>query len=165
MEEVWKDIPNYNGEWQASNYGNIRKDGKLLKKTVTPQGYEIVGIGRKPYHKIMLVHRLVAMTFIENPNGYPQINHKDENKSNNNVDNLEWCTQKYNINYGTRTAKTYKPVVAVALNGEIEYYNSITEASKMMDRTKSAIVIALKRERPCCKRKWYYADQFIVPNE
>ena len=64
-------------------------------------GYKFVILDKKTCY----VHRLVAEAFVDNPNNYPQINHKDENKANNSVENLEWCTEKYNMNYGSRNAK------------------------------------------------------------
>lgn len=103
--EVWKKInefPNY----YISNKGNIRKgvNGKNLK-TFVRNGYMSINLYNENECKQKYVHRLVGEAFIENPNNYPQINHKDENRCNNNVSNLEWCTCKYNINYGERTQK------------------------------------------------------------
>jgi carboxypeptidase C (cathepsin A) len=83
MEEIWKDIEGYEGLYQVSKMGRVQ----LYKNN---KGY-----------KHFQIHRLVAMAFIPNPDNLPQINHKDENKANNRVDNLEWCTRKYNHNYGT----------------------------------------------------------------
>lgn len=110
-EEIWKDIPNYNEIYQASNLGRIRSvrhydklnrlwEGKIL----TPQLD-----GRKNYlhvslhHKPCQVHQLIAKTFIDNPNNYKEVNHKDENKQNNNVSNLEWCSRSYNNTYGSKS--------------------------------------------------------------
>ena len=78
------------------------KSNKFLKPNITPQGYKSVELFNNNGSKRLLIHRLVAQAFIPNPENLPQVNHKDENPSNNNVDNLEWCTQKYNCNYGTR---------------------------------------------------------------
>ena len=78
-----------------------------------------------------MIHRLVALAFLDNPNNYPQINHKDENKLNNCVDNLEWCDAKYNINYGTRNdrmAKTQSRKIRCVETGII--YDSIKEAEE-----------------------------------
>lgn len=103
--EVWKKInefPNY----YISNKGNVRKgvDDKVLK-TFIKNGYMSINLYNEYGCKSKYVHRLVAEAFLENPNNYPQINHKDENRCNNVVSNLEWCTCKYNINYGERTQK------------------------------------------------------------
>lgn len=81
--------------------------------------------------KIYAVHRLVAQAFIRNPDNLPEVNHKDENCSNNFVDNLEWCTRKYNANYGSRISKTYAAVEMLTLDGVIiKEFNSQVEASK-----------------------------------
>jgi len=86
-------------------------------------------------HRYMTIHRLVADAFIPNPNNLPQVNHKDENKENNNVLNLEWCDEKYNSNYGTGHARqvmaTSKPVIQKNRNGEyVAIYSSGKEAER-----------------------------------
>ena len=88
--------------------GNVRKtkDKKLLKQTNTYNGYKTVSLKNKKYR----VHRLVAEAFLDNNENLPYVNHKDENKENNNVDNLEWCTASYNLNYGDRNNKVAKKV-------------------------------------------------------
>ena len=142
-KEIWKDIEGYEG-YQVSNLGRVKspdiyimvnnkyklyKNGNILtpykhKKT----GYMSITIGK---HSTIMVHRLVAKAFISNFNNYPCINHKDENKQNNHVDNLEWCTHKYNNNYGNNTKKLCKPVLQYDLNGNFikEYYGA-NEASR-----------------------------------
>lgn len=106
MEEIWKDIDGYEGLYRISNFGNVlslnyRKHGyaKLLTPKKSNSGrlwVELIKDGKK---KQMLIHRLVGMAFIPNPDNLPQINHKDENPKNNRVDNLEWCTYHYNMLY------------------------------------------------------------------
>lgn len=104
MKEIFKDIPNYEGLYQVSNLGNVYSVRKkiCLKPFNVCGGYKRVTLCSYGVYKHILVHRLVAQAFIDNPNNLPQINHKDENKSNNCVSNLEWCTAKENSNYGTR---------------------------------------------------------------
>lgn len=104
-------IEGYNGEYEIDNHGVIYsvKSGKVLKQTDYGSKYLQVSLCKDGRRKVVNVHRLVATAFIPNPDNLPQVNHKDENKHNNNVENLEWCTAKYNINYGTvkeRVAKT-----------------------------------------------------------
>lgn len=103
--EIWKDIEGYEGLYQVSNKGRVKSfhsgEGKIMKPGTHPLGYKSVTLFKDKKGKVAKVHRLVAQAFIPNPENLPVINHKDENPSNNNVENLEWCTQKYNLNYGT----------------------------------------------------------------
>ena len=117
MEETWKDIPEYEGLYQASTLGRIRSverfvPGKkgffklmksvILKHTTAGRGYASVMLSKNGVTKRWNVHRLIALTFIPNPNNLPEVNHKDENKKHNVCSNLEWCDSKYNANYGHR---------------------------------------------------------------
>lgn len=112
MSEIWIDVPNFEGLYQVSNTGKVksfRKSSKygcqneyILKPSLANNGYYQVTLYHKDRSKQKFqLHRLVASCFIPNPNKLPQINHKDENPSNNCVDNLEWCTAAYNNAYGT----------------------------------------------------------------
>lgn len=94
MQEVWKDIPNFEGKYQISNLGNVKSlyTKRIKKLTVTNTGYYEVNLN----HKVFLVHRLVATTFIDNPYNYNVVNHIDGNKLNNHFTNLEWCDYKHN---------------------------------------------------------------------
>lgn len=102
MKEIWKNIMGFNG-YQVSNLGRVRslKTYKILKQTTNSQGYKTLGLCKRSKISTFLVHRLVADAFIPNPDKLPCVNHKDENPSNNCISNLEWCSYKYNINYGT----------------------------------------------------------------
>lgn len=154
MEEVWKDIQDYDGLYQVSNLGRVKSidrkvlqfngysysyriyRGKILKQSVTNNGYKKVTLyNKKP--KTISVHRLVAQAFIPNPNNYSQVNHIDENKENNCVNNLEWCDSKYNINYQNRNAK-----VAKALKGRAK---SNEHKKKLSDIAKRRIIIRNKK--------------------
>ena len=120
MEEIWKDIEGYEGLYQISTMGRIksidryvpRKNGKLQHvygRIMIPfdngRGYKQVYLCKNGKTKVHYVHRLVALHFIENPNNFLEINHKDEDKANNCADNLEWCTHKYNQNYGSKNIR------------------------------------------------------------
>lgn len=128
MEEIWKDIKNYEGHYQVSNYGRIKsidkfvnsglkntkkvlRKGKILKQHKRRNAYLGVGLCNGKSQKSKLVHKLVAETFIENPNNYNCVNHKDENKQNNCVNNLEWCSILYNNTYGNRLKKISKSLI------------------------------------------------------
>ena len=112
MNEEWKDIKGYEGLYQVSNLGRVKslKDryGNCREKILTPGARHVdlyVKLYKNSKVKTFKVHRLVAMHFIDNSNNYKEVNHKDEDKFNNRVDNLEWCTREYNLNYGTRNKR------------------------------------------------------------
>lgn len=107
MDEIWKDIKDYEGLYQVSNLGRVRsldkivirtdgknrhQKGKILKLQISKYGYNVITLWNNNVSKQFKVHRLVAMAFIPNPNNLPQVNHIDEDKLNNKIDNLEWCT-------------------------------------------------------------------------
>ena len=110
MEE-WKSIPGYEGLYEVSNLGRVRSvercdrfNRKIVSKILKPNyvsGYLRVGMYKNKTFKYYLIHRLVAQAFLPNPDNLPEVNHKDEDKSNNKVNNLEWCDRSYNMNYGT----------------------------------------------------------------
>lgn len=117
MEERWTDIPGYEGMYQASTSGKIRSvdrkilrsdgimyehKGKNLKPCINASGYLALSLRKNGSAKSYLVSRLVAMTFIENPENLPEVNHKNEIKTDNNITNLEWIGRKENCNYGSR---------------------------------------------------------------
>lgn len=101
LNEVWKDIEGYEGLYQVSNLGRVKslKKNIIRKQTLGKDGYLRVILKHNGKSKNFSVHRLVAKAFLKNVFNYPEVNHKDENKTNNNVSNLEWCTRKYNQNY------------------------------------------------------------------
>ena len=125
----WKDIAEYEGFYKINNIGEILnvRTNRLLHQCVRKSGYKQVTLCKVDEdgyrtQRVYRVHRLVAQAFIPNPKNLPQINHKDENKSNNCVDNLEWCTAKYNINYGERNAKVSKALIGHELFGRETRY-------------------------------------------
>lgn len=103
-KEIWKDIKGYEGLYQVSDKGrvwSVRKQ-KIIKASENSCGYmKITLIAKNGKKKEERIHRLVAIAFIPNPNNYPQVNHKDEDKTNNCVENLEWCTARYNTLYSS----------------------------------------------------------------
>ena len=123
MIEEWRSIEGYEGLYEVSNTGRVRSvdryvkvgyggyrlhKGKILKLELCNCGYYSVEITYKYKRNHFYVHRLVAEAFIPNPDNLAQVNHKDEDKTNNNVENLEWCNRKYNMNYGTRAERRKK---------------------------------------------------------
>ena len=131
--EIWKDYKDYEGLYQASNLGRLRSldrwvksksgsvrlcKGKILKLCTDKYGYLKVGLYKNNKVKTYLVHRIIAETFLPNSDNLPCVNHKDEDKTNNNVNNLEWCNSEYNNAYGTRTERCCKPVLQYTIDGK-----------------------------------------------
>ncbi len=127
MNEIWKTITDFD-KYEVSNLGNVRRQTKkgyhLLKPHVNAGGYYFVRLSKDGKAKNYTIHRLVANAFIPNPDDEPIINHIDENKLNNKVDNLEWCSAQYNVRYSIA-----KPIFGY--NGfQILEYDAIVDAEK-----------------------------------
>lgn len=182
MEE-WRDIEGYEGLYQVSNEGRVRTldrtiefvDGriykfksKILSLTPDKDGYLAVGFSIKGKTITKKVHRLVAQAFIPNPNNYPIINHKDECKTNNFVENLEWCDCKYNLNYGTNPERisqrvrnneySSKKIVQIGDDGEIiKIYPSLREVERELGLFHSGVsACALGKTKHCGGFKWKF---------
>lgn len=123
--ETWKDIEGFEG-YQISNLGRVKslnyrhtRKERILQQKLSRNGYCHVSLCKNGKRCMFVVHRLVAMAYIPNPNGKPQVNHIDECKTNNCVENLEWCTAKENTNYGTRNERRLKTLKERKHDGEI----------------------------------------------
>ena len=137
MEEIWKDIPGYEGLYQVSSCGQVRsiKSGRI--RVLSPclrKGYFAVDLSKNGKTRMRSVHRLVATAFVPNPNNFPEVNHKDETATNNNADNLEWCTSAYNNAYGTRPERIgsmkAKPVEQLRNGVIVGRWESARDASR-----------------------------------
>ena len=150
MIEEWRPIVGFEGLYEVSNTGQVRNcRGKLLRPGLNHNGYLKCVLCKKGKTKTIYIHRLVAQAFLSNPDNLPQVNHKDEDKTNNSVDNLEWCDSKYNVNYGSAQDKRVKTNIT---NGRFKYngYKSVEYREykkKYREKNKEKI-----RET---KRKWY----------
>lgn len=178
MIEIWKNVPEFEGLYEVSNKGRVRSVDRVIMRSngyplplcgkILPQ-YEKYGNSEIPRLQVNLskegkcysktVSRLVAKAFIPNPDNLPQVNHKDENPSNNYVDNLEWCTCEYNHNYGTRNKRHVqrlkKQVDMFDINNNfIKRYNSIQEAAADIDGDPSSIT-------KVCKGKYQNHKNYI----
>lgn len=138
-EEFWRDIPNTNGFYEANTFGIIRRkhDKTPLKQRKRKDGYLLVDLVCNGVKKTEYAHRIIALTFIPNDNKFPCINHIDENKQNNNVDNLEWCTAKKNNNHSTRGARISKSlckkVCQYDMQGNIvRVWDSVKDATEQL---------------------------------
>lgn len=179
MEEIWKDIKGFEGLYQVSNIGRIKsidryirnKWGSLtlckehiLKPRTDDDGYYRIGLYKDGKYKSFGLHRLVSEAFIPNPNNLPCVNHKNEIKTDNRVENLEWCTNSYNLNYGHRLEKAIEKrkihILQFTKNMDfVGYYDSIVSAASSVNGLASNIC-------SCCKQTikraygyvWRYAD-------
>ena len=170
-EEIWKDIKGFEGLYQISSLGRVKSLLKfyprLFNPTTNKLGYGIVTLTKNKRSKSFYVHKLVAEAFIPNPNNYPCINHKDENPSNNCVENLEWCTYKYNSNYGTRNERISKikgrPVNQYTLDGKfIKTYSCAPVAGRETHISRVNIwkcCISKEGRTTCGGYMWKYADE------
>jgi hypothetical protein len=156
--EIWKPCVGYEGFYEVSNEGRVRslavwsymcqrilqrKKPLIKSQDTTVEGYKRVLLSLYGVHKHCAVHRLVAMAFIPNSENLPEVNHKDENPSNNHLENLEWCSRKYNANYGTlpnrisirsiNASKSSKAVNQYTLDGVfLNTYPSLNEAARQL---------------------------------
>lgn len=148
--EIWKNIKGYEGFYQISDMGCvkslertvIKKDGRkqtvkerILKPAMTKDGYLMTYLCSSQKRKWFRVHRLVCEAFHENPDGKTQVNHINENKTDNRACNLEWCTVKENNNHGTRNARIAetlsKPIGQYTIDGEfVKVWSSVMEAQR-----------------------------------
>ena len=177
MKEIWKDIEGYEGLYKISNMGRVKSithistnnhvmKGKILKNRRTGKDGRIqIALYKNGKQSQKYISRLVAETFLINENNYTEINHKDENIENNRADNLEWCTSKYNSNYGTRTERiklsnfnnnTYEnnrkrnniKIAQYDLNNNlICIYDSILQASKINNLNNCLIGRSIKNNK------------------
>ena len=169
--EIWKDIKGYEGIYQISNEGRVKrlagspkcKKDRILKNSTTSNGYLFVSLCNKGQHKLYRVHRLVLETFspIENMENL-QVNHLDEDRTNNKLNNLQWCTCQDNINYGNRANKYVKTrghKVRCIETGKI--YSSLREAEKDTGCGHAHIAECAKGLATHCKGlHWEYVDNY-----
>lgn len=161
-DEIWRPVVD-NAKYEVSNLGRVRnkETGHLKTARRTKTGYMIMELSKRTRY----VHRIVAAAFVGNPDGYPHINHKDEDKGNNAADNLEWCTPLYNNNYGhhkecmtdTKREKYGKRIRKIdPKSGQtIAEYRSMTEAAEDHGVTVQAIYWgAMKPSHTAAGYRW-----------
>ena len=191
MTEEWKSIKDYEGLYEVSSLGKVKSieryvergnhlifvKEKILSAGKDKDGYLQVMLSKNGKQRMRKVHRLVAETFIPNKNHLPMINHKNEIKYDNRVENLEWCDNTYNLNYGSAPKQRKdtaiekgKAVVKKSIDGKIlEYYPSLREAGRLNKTTATQIRrVCQGKQHTCMGFKWelipkemYYAEVYI----
>ena len=155
MSEEWRDIEDYECLYQVSNLGRVKSlkfnKERILKPGMDRGGYLQVGLHAGGKRKVLTVHRLVASAFVPNPDNKPEVNHVDEDKSNNRACNLEWLTRKQNINHGTRNERSAKnrskPVDQYTLDGKfVKTWASTMEVGRQTGFHQSNIGAAARGE-------------------
>ena len=172
--EIWKDIKDYEGLYQVSNWGRVKslgnggthKTSRILKSAKNTRGYLQVQLSKNGKRKWFFIHRLVAEVFLENPENLPQVNHIDEDKTNNRVENLEWKSHKDNNNHGTRNeriskantnGKKTKRVLQLSLDGElIKVWESTQECGRNGFCQSSVVDCCLGKQKTHKGFRWEY---------
>lgn len=183
-KEVWKDVLGYKGLYKVSNLGNIKslprkgtiKTEKLLKPKIDKDGYLCVTLYKNNSRKNYYVHRIVAMSFINNYNNLPQVNHIDGNKQNNNTNNLEWCTNQDNIQHAWRIGLKKRRYGKDNDKSKIVYqYNNKLELINIYDSTRDVerkTGFSHSHIAKCCNNKyktvggykWSYSNEGVEFN-
>lgn len=180
MEEIWKDVEGFEGLYMISNHGRVwsHNSNRLMSTSLNDSGYEKITLSKNNKRKYITVHRLVAINFLPTvPNKY-LVNHKDENKINNCVSNLEWCNNKENVNHGTsivrmlsnrsksskwieKNKKQSIPVTSVNIStGETKQYPSYVSAKKDGFDPSTISKCILGKKKTHHNHKWYRQSDF-----
>ena len=157
-EEIWKPVVGYEGLYEVSSLGRARSlgrfvsinrflKGRILRLCYNAKGYLRAQLSSNNKAKMYMVHRLVAIAFLPNPDNLPEVNHIDEDKTNNSVENLEWCDGKYNVNYGTRNDRIRDTRLK---NGT---YTGLSKEEYKKRYWKNYYQKNKDKKRECCK-KW-----------
>ncbi len=200
MDEQWRDIAGYEGYYQISSSGRVKSveryiqdsygmkspyriPPRILKPKQTSNGYLFVHLAMYGKIRPCRIHRMVAEAFIPNPDRLPTVNHKNEDKTDNRVENLEWCTQAYNNEYGTRaqrsqmSQKQRRPVTMFTLDGTpLQTFPTLVEAARHIVSTglSGSVKIADNNIRAVCHHRpkrhtayghrWEFEEQKEVSN-
>ena len=155
MKEVWKPVPGYEGLYEVSNYGRVKSlcagrwRKEMIRRLVADKdGYMTVCLKKDGTVKNLKVHRMVAFAFIPNPQQFPEINHRNELRYDNRVENLEWCSSQYNQTYKGKHLRCCKPVYQMDMDGNIiKTYKSINDAAAAVNVTPSHLSTVLSKRR------------------
>lgn len=177
--EIWRDVVGYEDTHQVSNLGRVRVKERVINTSTgkrkykskllsvqTSGGYKFVILVVNNNRKTAYIHRLIAEAFIPNPDNLPCVNHKDEDKNNNSVDNLEWCTVAYNNTYGTRLERVSKtrskPIIQYSLDDKfIRIWDSTKEAAEFIGCCRENINRCLVgATKTAYGFKWRYVEDY-----
>lgn len=173
-EEIWKPVVGYEGLYEVSSLGRVRSldrydsnnhflKGRILRLCVDTKGYLKVGLSSNGKVKTYMVHRMVVEAFIPNPDNLPEVNHIDEDKKNNRVDNLEMCDRKYNMNYGSRMDKVrdkrLKNGTYTGLSKEEYRKKRYQEKKDKINERSREYYQKNKEERREYNKKYYYKNR------
>lgn len=176
LKEVWRDIEGFEGIYQVSNLGRVKSfvgwDGKqhikrekILKPSRADDGRIIVSLTKDGKHYFPRLHRLIAKAFIPNPCGYDTINHIDSNPSNNDISNLEWCSQKYNVIHGYKYGN-HKVLIKRTSDKAIRdlYLKGFTlnQIASMFGTSTSPIIDSLNRTDTVRRNRGNYEDKYHI---
>jgi hypothetical protein len=172
--EKFVEISGYNGVYEISSFGNVISNNfgkrKVLKYGLMNSGYKMVSLKKDCKQKMCSIHRLVAIAFLPNENNLPQVNHKDGNKLNNNLDNLEWCTRSENIKHMYNNGlKTYKPLhykgkfgaehnrskKVLCINDGVTF-GSMSEAERFYSLGQGGVCWSIKNKKPIKGKQFQY---------
>lgn len=176
--EFWKTIKGYNGLYMVSNLGNVKSLGndksrkeRILKPYLNNNGYCYVNLSKEGKIKNYTIHRLVATTFLPNPDNLSQVNHKNEDKTDNRVSNLEFCDNRYNSNYGTRNERMakarQKPIIQLSKdNVYVKQWESATQVERELNINDGHIGDCCKKKRNTSGGyKWMYLEDYLLLNK
>lgn len=179
MKEEWRAVQGYSGLYEVSDLGRVRslpreiktynggkwtRPGKIIKPITNKDGYQQIHICKDGKQSTITVHRLVALAFLDNPDNLPEVNHKNEIKTDNRVKNLEWCTRGYNNNYGTKNKRQSvvlsRPVAMYSLDGEkIKEFYGGHEAQRQTGILEQSISLCcLGKRQHAGGFRWKFAD-------
>jgi hypothetical protein len=165
MEEIWKPVPGYEGQYEVSSIGRIlsRRTNRFLKPNVMVHGYVCVHLysGGKQTRVVKTVHQLVAQAFIPNPQNYREVNHKNFLRRDNRVENLEWVTRKENVAHALAAGRRVKPekrIMGFNLHTKtmVRFESQIAAEITLRGRQTGGISSAMKRGRPAYGYVWWY---------
>lgn len=171
--EEWRPVVGFEGLYECSSLGNVRSvdrknrkfcKGCVLKQRKSTNGYMVVTLWKNNRKKLCTVHRLIIKSFIPNPNNLPECNHKNECKTDNRVENLEWCDHKYNNNYGTKnkrqSEKKQKRVLQYSLDGDFikEWPSLISVQNELGYNRGSLSNCCLNKTKTAYDYVWKYAS-------